>query len=68
MVAKNQWLGLLAVLNAMAFVGAWGLTQWADQLPKDPFLAGGWMATCATAAILGSLGFAVLLTLSHKVN
>nr|WP_185746461.1 hypothetical protein [Agrobacterium tumefaciens] len=52
----------------MAIVGAWGFTQWADQLPNNPFLAVGWWVTCATAAILGSLAIAVLLTLSHKVH
>ncbi|CVI64142.1 exported hypothetical protein [Agrobacterium deltaense NCPPB 1641] len=68
MIAKNQWLGLLTVLNAMALVGTWGFTQWANRLATNSVLAGAWMATCATAAIIGSLGFAVLLTLSHKVK
>lgn len=68
MVDRNQWLGLLSVMNAMAFIGGWGFTQWADRLPDAPFLAGGWMVTCATAAILGYVGVGVLLTLSHKVH
>ncbi len=68
MPTKSQWLVLLAVLNAMTLVGGWGFTRWSDQLSTNPALVVGWMATCAMAAIIGSVGFAVLLTLSHKIR
>ena len=68
MVERNQWLVLLVVLNAVTFMGTWGFTQWADRFPNDPVLSGGWIIACGTAAILGSVGFAALLTLSHKVH